>query len=320
MSRRSAVWGVVARVCVVSITASACAASGPQVGPAVRHTLPARTGAFVYAVGNGDVVLRSSDGGATWEQVHRYTNATLATLWSAAFANSRRGWAAGESSIIATKDGGLNWSSQYTGSMTLQLDDVACSGSQHAWAVGRRDIAAGDLPDTRAVILSTGNGGATWRMQSLPQLVWLQGVAFADCRHGWAVGEDRRYLYGVIMATSDGGVHWHMQQRFKWTAFTDVACTDAAHVWAVGGPNQYPVSSLQPTPPMIVATSDGGTHWHTQLAASANTGSDMTGVDFPDSRHGWAIGGGGRDIVLATTDGGLTWRARPTDAGRSTAI
>ena len=313
MSHRRAVWCVVALVLVLSITATACASSGPQVGPAGRHTLPARTGAFVYAVGIFNLVMRSSNGGATWGQVHRDRNAALATLWSAAFANSQRGWAVGMASIIATKDGGLHWSSQRAGSLALQFDAVACSSSQHAWAVGRRESGAGD-PGTSAAILSTRNGGATWRMQTLPQLARLNGVAFADSRHGWAVGEDKTQLYGVIIATSDGGRHWHVQQRFKWTDFTAVACTDAAHVWAVGGPIEFPVTGLRPTPPMIVTTSDGGTHWHTQLAANAGTGGDLYGVDFVDGRHGWVVGPG---VVLATSDGGLTWQDRPPDAGPS---
>ena len=313
MSRRSIVWGVVALVCVVAITAAACASSGPQVGSAGHHTVLARPGAFVYAVGLFNLVMRSSNGGASWRQVHRDPTLAPASLWSACFANSRRGWAVGMASIIATKDGGLHWSSQHEGSLVLQFDDVACSGSQHVWAVGRRETGAGD-PGTSAAILSTSNGGATWRMQTLPQLARVNGVAFADSRHGWAVGEDKTQLYGVIVATSDGGRHWHVQQRFKWTDFTDVACTDAAHVWAVGGPTQYPVSTLQPTPPMIVASCDGGAHWHTQLPANADTGGDLYGVDFIDGRHGWVVGPG---VVLATSDGGLTWQDRPPDAGLS---
>jgi photosystem II stability/assembly factor-like uncharacterized protein len=76
------------------------------------------------------------------------------------------------------------------------------------------------------------------------------------------------------------------------------------------------VSTLHPTPPMILASTDGGAHWQVQLAADAGPDSDMTALDFADARHGWAIGGGGRGIVLATGDGGRTWKTLATGASK----
>ena len=320
MNSRRVVWGAVALVCVVSMTTTACASSASQTGSTERPTSATRPGAFVYAVGIFDLIMRSSDGGATWSQVHCDSPRTaLGALWSVRFADPRLGWTVGMYSILATKDRGLHWSSRYTGSVTLHLSDIACSGARQVWVVGHRyrphSESSGDPSGTEAVILSTMNSGATWRVQTLPQLAWLRGVAFADPRHGWAVGEDRTQRYGVIVVTSDGGRHWRSQQRFEWTDFTAVTCTDAAHVWAVGGPTEYPASTLRPTPPMVVATSDGGVRWHTQLLADAKTSGDMNAVDFIDARHGWVVGS---KTVFATSDGGVTWRARPPDAGPAT--
>jgi photosystem II stability/assembly factor-like uncharacterized protein len=49
--------------------------------------------------------------------------------------------------------------------------------------------------------------------------------------------------------------------------------------------------------------------WHAQQPGPG-TSDDLTGVSFPDTKHGWAVGGIDRPIIRATSDGGLTWRAQ----------
>ena len=36
----------------------------------------------------------------------------------------------------------------------------------------------------------------------------------------------------------------------------------------------------------------------------------MLGVAFSDANHGWAVGGGGNAVIVATTDGGAHWNAQ----------
>lgn len=54
----------------------------------------------------------------------------------------------------------------------------------------------------------------------------------------------------------------------------------------------------------IMATTDGGSHWTTQLSGKLN----LTSVDFVTARDGFAVG---TTSLLATTDGGAHWTARP---------
>ena len=317
----SAGWITAACVALLAVVAVvlACGSAAPAapVSPSpLDRSAGARPGADVYALGAFNLIMRSGNGGATWAQVHRGSGASLGVLLSATFASPECGWAVGNlTSILATRDRGMHWVSQYDCSR-LHLADVAACDTCHAWVVGNSEVKRDGIWTRIAVILSTSNGGATWRLRSLPRFASLSGVTFADGRRGWAVGEDARQLYGVILATDDGGTHWHVQARYKWASLQDVVCVGGAHVWAVGGPSQYPASALHPTPPMIVASGDGGAHWQVQLYANASTGSEMTGVDFVDSQHGWAIGGGGRGFVLATSDGGQTWRAEATGANK----
>ena len=314
LGRATILWALL--VATYAVGAACGGETAPRSSPsASQRPAAARPGAYVYALGFENLILRSANGGVAWRQVHRDAlGADLSVLWSAAFAGPGHGWAVGRASVLATTDRGKRWALQYAGSPKMGLFDVAASDPLHAWAVGRREVKRGGAHTHVAVILSTSDGGASWRLRSLPQLASLRGVAFADARHGWAVGVDKYELYGVVLATDDGGAHWREQARYKWASLQDVACAGASRVWVVGGPNQYPVSTLDPTPPVILASTDGGAHWEVQVSADEVTDSNLTGVDFVDSQHGWAIGGGGRGFVLATSDGGHTWSAQPTGA------
>jgi photosystem II stability/assembly factor-like uncharacterized protein len=58
----------------------------------------------------------------------------------------------------------------------------------------------------------------------------------------------------------------------------------------------------------VLLSSDQGRAW-TQSVVPARA--MLTGVSFPDAQHGWAVGHDG--VILATTDGGQTWKRQ--DAG-----
>ena len=72
-------------------------------------------------------------------------------------------------------------------------------------------------------------------------------------------------------------------------ALTGTQFVSATQGWAVGQD-------------VILATTDGGAHWTTQLSGALN----LTSVDFVNSQDGWAVGG---TRLLATTDGGALWTA-----------
>jgi Photosynthesis system II assembly factor YCF48 len=54
----------------------------------------------------------------------------------------------------------------------------------------------------------------------------------------------------------------------------------------------------------ILATTDGGAHWTTQLSGNLN----LSSVDFISGHDGWAVG---TATLLATTDGGAHWTSLP---------
>jgi photosystem II stability/assembly factor-like uncharacterized protein len=48
--------------------------------------------------------------------------------------------------------------------------------------------------------------------------------------------------------------------------------------------------------------------WHA-AKVRPSTSDDLTGLSFPDSTHGWAVGGIDRPTIRATSDGGRSWHA-----------
>ena len=94
--------------------------------------LDARTG---WAVGDDrelhkSAVMKTRDGGESWPRLY----VSDSRLSSISFADQRLGWAAGENGVILhSRDGGVTWSPQATGSKSL-VKDIHAFGTKHALA------------------------------------------------------------------------------------------------------------------------------------------------------------------------------------------
>jgi photosystem II stability/assembly factor-like uncharacterized protein len=130
--------------------------------------------------------------------------------------------------------------------------------------------------------LYTADGGATWRKQESGTPRWLYGVAFADARNGWAVGEE-----GLILNTTDGGANWAVQISGVPSHLLSVHAVNARRVLVVGM-NGF-----------IVQTNDGGKHWQRD---TSGTTTPLRGV-FARSDQAWAVGRAGAILRYAGTGG-----------------
>ncbi|MDT7540253.1 MAG: hypothetical protein QOE33_157 [Acidobacteriota bacterium] len=236
------------------------------------------------------------------------------------------------------------WTVQSSGTLAW-LRAVYFLDAEHGWAAG-----------SRGALLSTGDGGRTWRTHQRPTEDSLRDLFFTDSTTGWLVcerdpfklsrlDEPRAYL----LKTIDGGATW---SRVEVTSgddagvvLTRIVFADSQRGWTVGEtgaiyatrdagatwsrqrvPTQrlllgaYFLDAAQGwlvgTGATILQTSDGGAQWR-GVATPADERARLYGVSFCDARHGWAVGAGG--TVLATSDGGRTWRrqASNTDADLS---
>lgn len=251
---------------------------------AVTFAVDGQTG---WAVGQYGTILKTTNGGETWEQPESVVRSPI--LNSVTFADDAlRGWAVGWlGTILKTTDGGNNWrpvdstTSETLTSVTFTGDGVT------GWAVG------GD-----GTILKSGDGGESWAPRDSGTTNDLESVTFtADGRIGWAVGR-----LGTILKTTNGGDEWTPRDSKVTEALESVTFTaDGRTGWAVGPFPNIPVDGTQP--PTILKTVDGGDTWERRPAPEALI---LNSVTFAgDGTTGWAVGIDGE--ILKTVDGGESW-------------
>lgn len=168
------------------------------------------------------------------------------------FVSGERGWVAGAGRILATTDGGQNWTRQYAGSASF--DQVDFADARHGWAVGVNGL------------LRTANGGATWTAAADP-CGSIRSVHFVTPDLGYAIAGGSRILMdaglpapatgGQLMATIDGGQHWGAVAGAPPRAQT--ACFTSATSGYLG------------TPGKVWRTADGGRNWTLAFAEPATS-------------------------------------------------
>ena len=141
----------------------------------------------------GSLVLRTVDGGETWNRIPVPAKVELFHL---DFDGKSRGWIVGDKgTIISTRDNGETWDIQESGTEEV-LYNVDFRDENDGYAVG-----------TNGTILRTVDGGANWIKVPSPVTSTLFRVDFSDDKNGWIVG-----ARGVILRTTDKGVSWRVEE------------------------------------------------------------------------------------------------------------
>ncbi|MEA2175447.1 MAG: hypothetical protein QOD00_3039 [Blastocatellia bacterium] len=204
------------------------------------------------------------------------------------FADSKRGWIAGDAGYVSrTDDGGHSWSQQATG-IAEAINDIYFRNKDDGY------LLAGNR------IFSTGDGGGRWSevrrfLQEdfgggLPE---LYSVRFNGKKRGWVVGSISKrdqVIDSLLVHTEDAGTTWARQRVPTRSELIHLDFVNNDDGWIVGAGGT------------ILHTSDGGATWTLQRTGITAT---LFHVDFRNDRTGWAVGE--RGTVLRTTDGGLNW-------------
>lgn len=258
-----------------------------------------------FAVGELGVILATDDTGDSWRPVLPWYPPYLADLQSnmlsnalrdVSFASASEGWAVGDpvksasgmvtadAVILHTRDSGLNWELQASGTRA-SLRGVGFSSPIKGWAVGM------------GVVLRTVNGGQSWVQQ--PSLTAsLVAVAVVSDTEAWACE-----MFGTLYHTVDSGQTWTGRGTGLGTLWGMRFTADRRH-GIVSGTTLVPDPMFGSQAKVAFAiTHDGGATWSTVV-----TGIDafsLNAVFAPDGMNG--ISGNIDGKVLRTRDGGKTW-------------
>ena len=261
---------------------------------------------------------------ASW---HKQKTGTFAWLHSVFFVDERRGWAVGgKGALLSTADGGANWETRRPPTEDA-LRDLFFHDAENGWLVCERSMFKPMArEESVSYLLKTSDGGAHWSRVEVTRGpdadVKLAGVRFAGREHGWVYGE-----MGALFVTRDGGGSWERQRVPTRHLLLGAAFIDAQTGWLAGGGMT------------VLKTEDGGATWRpgvvfmpaSDVGAQSGPGAAGRGgepqseppargagrrlnaVWFAGPERGWAVGAGG--AILATHDGGRTWRPQASGIG-----
>jgi photosystem II stability/assembly factor-like uncharacterized protein len=295
-----------------------------------------------WAVGDRGVIWHSADGGRNWRI---QSSGVEAPLWSVCFVDEKTGWVAGgftepithtsRGVLLSTRDGGRTWR-QEPGLTLPALRRVKFFGPAQGWAWGESS------PLHHSGVFFSSNGGRTWTPVAVAdaagadagqlQRGWLTGdfldpatgalagrqglVAAVRNRSvqpsrsprfgirglrdmqlstngaGWLIGDG-----GLVLTTTDAGLTWQTPRgalpgRTRELFDFHAVAMQGAKCWIAGAPGT-----------LVLHSPDGGATWR---AAPTGQSVPIHGLHFADGQSGWAVGALG--TILATTDGGQTWR------------
>lgn len=281
-----------------------------------------------YAVGEAGLVIKTTDGGSTWQEQKPVTGNPLNSVY---FINELIGFAAGGySTIIKTDDGGKTWN---TVPAIRNVDPYDAY-----FSIKFLDSKIGTITNINGQTIRTLDGGNSWTATPInydnysPFFksffidknigyvcdFWGNIKKTTDAGLNWTKVYDinlsdplpnysQRYftsiyffdsnngwavgIEGIFITTSDGGKTWTKKNIDKSLNFNNIIFTDKNNGIATTYGKEY------------LQTTDGGKTW---IAKSVSINMQPLSSSFIDSKTGWMIGYGG--LVLKTTDGANTWQ------------
>ncbi len=223
------------------------------------------------------------------------------TLWSVDFVSAELGWAVGDAGAIwHTTNGGRSW--------TLQACPVNCSlravdflDAAHGWAVGELfDLYS---PTSRGVVLTTSDGGNSWRQEPQVVLPALRGIkilppqpgaAHAGKLFGFAWGQPSGMYPSGLFATEDAGRSWSPVPGFASLPWAAADFVDPLS-GAVAGPRGA-MGAIR--------------RRNVQASQTPSIGPrDLNALRLQTAGPAWLVGAGG--LVLTSADLGNSWQLPP---------
>lgn len=273
-----------------------------------------------WGVNSDGKILRTTDGGASWDQQFHDQRTYFRCL---GFASETRGWAgtlSGPARLLETRDG-ATWNAvtnlpedapkMICGLTVVNESVVYASGTNYPFPFS-------DNPPP--AMMKTVDGGATWTaLDMTSHASLLVDIYFTTPQSGWVVGgkadpaipagpEGRDNIKPVVLFTEDGGQTWvdrvaDLQDVFPFGEWGWKIQFLDEHIGFISLENFNDGA--------ILKTTDGGNRWTRLEIDDPQQNANLEGVGFVDETLGW-VGGWGTPAFVggqssATSDGGESW-------------
>ena len=283
-------------------------------GPPSIHSLWALDPDHAWGLGyaplgeTADELIRTTDGGRRWTTIK-----LTGGFREIAFSSDEVGWAVvggvtetttGPGRLEETVDGGLHWR---TSSLTSGLESVCFASPSLGWAA------------SGSAVYRTLDGGGRWtRVDAGPNDLVNEGwLATVKCTGTsawvmWTGGAAAGSQGYRVSRTLDGGSQWQVVLGQLDDALPNLTRIDSysgpfaiASASDAGFIGQCPACGVGDS--SYTRTTNGGrTFSHAPLAGLS--GASVTDISFGDPNHGWIAGSSAGGFLLATNDGGRSWR------------
>ncbi len=282
-------------------------------GPRVRlRGVSAVSEKIAWASGSRGTVLRTIDGGSSWQKLTVPDSEKLDFRDIEAFdGNTAYILSIGEgeaSRIYKTVDGGQHWNQQFTNKNPKAFFDAI------AFWDANNGIAMSDPVNGKFLIIKTTDGGQTWKetdSAKMPPAVDKEGGFAASGTCLITQGRNNAFLVSGggaarVFRSTDRGNTWEVASTpiisgEPPSGIFSIGFMDAMNGMIVGG-NYTKEKEAQNN---VAITSDGGKTW--KLAPAKGLGGFRSAVVYlPNGKGVLAVGPSGSDI---STDNGATWTA-----------
>jgi photosystem II stability/assembly factor-like uncharacterized protein len=287
------------------------------------------------AVGNGGVIIRTTNGGSSWNAIAPVTTFDLQDV---RFIDDQTvfavgcDWSSYLSVVLRSQNAGSNWS----------VTELPTNGCAEALAHGSDDLiyVGGASPSFEAYFYRTTNAGNSWHsigtnIESPINDLWflIEAVGFAACEDGniygtYDGGETwnqavvncsspfRAIAFNTILSgwaatglnypatINSGQMYWATYEGQQWTginlpwslSLTSVSVPIPSTIVAAGH-----ISGPTTAPALIISQNNGGDWGLVQFNSIANEITHITDVDFVNNSQGWVVG---PNNFIAHTDNG----------------
>jgi hypothetical protein len=291
------------------------------------------------------LLIKSTDGGNTWEEVH--VTSKKAILLSSKCVGSGKtticivgGYWINNNNIstsypllIQSTDGGQTWSENTSENNIGFYESVHCTGSTpdttFCIAAGEKLIAATN--HWAPLLTQSTNGGKTWEtqlIQELPNHGIINGTSCTGSGYNAiciAVGEDQNLYESLLVQSTDGGRKWTVKTfpflpGDEFSIFNGVSCLGSgskAMCVAVGGSNRFPNIWT----PLLVQSTDSGKTWVTKsFDTLPNTSNVLNSVSCSgeDAKSVCVAVGNeinnindAQSLIIQSNNNGATWEIKP---------